>query len=110
MSELIVKNANLKPAVEQMLSVAEEIIGIMDRLQDRTAAHRNAGGNDPAGQQFHKQFDPGTRNVIEALKKFAEGVEGTADNLGTLSGVLVKTEGEAQGQAHQLASGPKPKR
>ncbi|MCX4460785.1 hypothetical protein OG585_49645 (plasmid) [Streptomyces sp. NBC_01340] len=109
MAELNVKDtAKLNPAAEQILRVADQFKGIMDRLQ--AATNTDALGKDETINAFLEQFGPGSRNVFTALKMYSEGVKGTSEKLGTMEKILVNTEVNAAEQAQQLHSRPKSKR
>jgi hypothetical protein len=109
MAELNVKDtAKLNPAAEQILRVADQFKGIMDRLQ--AATNKDALGTDETINAFLEQFGPGSHNVFTALKMYSEGVKGTSEKLGTMERILVNTEVNAAEQAQQLHSRPKSKR
>jgi hypothetical protein len=109
MAELNVKDtAKLNPAAEQILRVADQFKGIMERLQ--AATNKDALGKDETVNAFLEQFGPGSHSVFTALKMYSEGVKGTSEKLGTMERILVNTEVNAAEQAQQLHSRPKSKR
>lgn len=93
----------IKSAMEAMRLLSDHFKAAAETLSAASDMAEKAAGSGATGEAFLKQYKEAAGPTIEAARGFAGAVAGTADRMGDLEKILVKTESNATTEAKHLS-------